>query len=319
MSFYAFVVPLLAKYVLETMLNIIKETLGKAWPMTLRTTWWILRLMLPISLAVQLLSHYGIIAWLAQYLDPAFRLMGLPGSSAIAFLTGAFVSTYAGLSVMLSLSITLRQATILALMICLCHALILESAILRKTGSSFWRMSFIRIVSALVCGYFLNAVLPASNANFATIDTSSTHTLTALMTEWCEGAMRMSIMVFGIIFALMIIQRLMERFGLIELIAKRLAPVMSFFGLPRRTAYMWVVGNVLGISYGSAVMMDMEENGLITRQEANDVNYHLIMNHSMLEDTLVFASMGISATVILATRMLFALALVWGRKLICRF
>jgi len=43
------------------------------------------------------------------------------------------------------------------------------------------------------------------------------------------------------------------------------------------------------------------------------------MSHSMLEDTMVFASTGIPALWILSTRPLFALVLVWGRKLLRRF
>ena len=93
---------------------------------------------------------------------------------------------------------------------------------------------------------------------------------------------------------------------------------MQFFGLPRNAAYLWLVGNVLGISYGSAVMLQLEEEGKITRQAADEVNYHLIMNHSMLEDTLVFATAGVSALWILSTRLLFAFVLVWGRKLLKR-
>ena len=89
---------------------------------------------------------------------------------------------------------------------------------------------------------------------------------------------------------------------------------MKFFGLPQNTAYLWLVGNILGISYGSAAMIELEESGQITRSEANDVNYHLIMNHSMLEDTMVFAMAGISAFWILSTRILFAFALVWLRR-----
>ena len=61
-----------------------------------KTTLWLLKIMLPISLLVRLLQYYGVIAWLAQYLDVVFQYMGLPGASAIAFLTGASVTTYAG-------------------------------------------------------------------------------------------------------------------------------------------------------------------------------------------------------------------------------
>jgi hypothetical protein len=63
-------------------------------------------------------------------------------------------------------------------------------------------------------------------------------------------------------------------------------------------------------------MMDMLEKKLITKEQANDVNYHLIMNHSLLEDTSIFAAIGISAFWIVSSRLIFALIVVWGRKLI---
>ena len=112
----------------------------------------------------------------------------------------------------------------------------------------------------------------------------------------------------------MIVQRMIEHYDLMEKLAKPLRPLMRFCGLPENAAYMWIVGNILGVSYGSAVMMDLEEKGEITPDEANDVNYHLIMNHSLLEDTTVFASLGIPALWIISTRFLFALIVVWGRK-----
>ena len=93
---------------------------------------------------------------------------------------------------------------------------------------------------------------------------------------------------------------------------------MRFFGLPEGAAYMWLVGNVLGVSYGSAVMLELEEKGVISRKEANEVNYHLIMNHSLLEDTIVFAATGIPALLLIAVRMFFAFVLVWARKLVRR-
>ena len=123
-------------------------------------------------------------------------------------------------------------------------------------------------------------------------------------------------MIFGLIWALIILHRLMDRLGLMGKLVKPLAPIMIFFGLPRHSAYLWLVGNVLGISYGSAAMIDREETGKITREEADEVNYHLVMNHSMLEDTMVFASLGVSAFWILSTRMLFAFLVVWGKKLV---
>jgi len=259
-------------------------------------------------------QHFGLIDALAVYLDPVMRFVGLPGKAAVGFLTGAFVTTYAGIAAMLQLSLTMREATIVGIMMCLCHALFVESAVNRKVGSSFWKMFFIRLFMAFLCAIYLNWVLPQNmTGRFGegiTMETDSDNWLWA----WLISSVKMSILIYLLIFALMIVQRMVEHYGLMERLARPLHPLMRFCGLPEHAAYMWIVGNILGISYGSAVMMDMEEQGKITPEEANDVNYHLIMNHSLLEDTTVFASLGIPAMWIISTRFLFALIVVWGRK-----
>ena len=135
------------------------------------------------------------------------------------------------------------------------------------------------------------------------------------MTTWTVSQLKMSLMVMLIIFSLMVVQRMLEAYHLLDPMSRLLSPLMRLFGLPRHASYMWLVGNVLGISYGSAVMLELEEKGVVTKEEANDVNYHLIMNHSMLEDTIVFAATGISALLLITTRVGFALVLVWGRRM----
>lgn len=277
---------------------------------------WLLKLMIPISLGVTLAHHYGVLDMIARWLNPLFSVLGLPGSSAVAFVSGATAGTYAGIAAMMSMPLTMREATILALMIALCHALPMECAVNRKTGSSFWKMGIIRVVMAIVCAILLNLVLPPMEERYMFLGAESGGELSEVMTLWAWSQLKMSVVVFLIIYALMAVQRLMEAYSLLRPLSLRLAPLMRFFGLPEGAAYMWLVGNVLGISYGSAVMVDLEERGIISRKEANDVNYHLIMNHSMLEDTIVFTATGISALLLISVRMVFALALVWGRRII---
>lgn len=296
-------------------LKALKHCIKKALPTSWKTTLWILKIMIPISLAVRLLQYYGIIAWLAEYLDPLFIHIGLPGYSAIAYLTGAFVTTYAGIAVMLSMALTMREATIISIMICICHAVFVESAVTKKTGSSFWKMAVLRLVLAFVCGFYLNLVLPEMSQPFTeSLQSETASTLLEVLSVWGLSTLKMSVMIFLLIYALMIVQRLMERGNTMNILSKWLSPLMKVFGLPENAAYLWVVGNVLGISYGSAVMLDLEERGIVNKEEANEVNYHLVMNHSMLEDTCVFASFGVSAFWILSTRILFAIIVVWCRK-----
>ena len=282
---------------------------------SLKMSWWLLKIMLPISLAVRLLQYYGVIAWCAQWLDPVFQYLGLPGASAIAFLTGASVTTYACLAVMLSMTLTLRQATIIAIMVLICHALPLECTVVKKVGSKPFRMGLIRIVGAFLAALYLNMVLPEMNTPFGHVAASDVViTLGGVLQEWLISSVKLVIMIMGIIYSLTVVQRMMDDLGLMYQLVRPIQPLMRFFGLPRNAAYLWLVGNVLGISYGSAMMISLEESGQITKEEANEVNYHLIMNHSMLEDTMVFATAGVSAVWILSTRILFALLLVWGRK-----
>ena len=296
-------------------MNRIIECFRLAVPASWKSTKWLLKLMIPISLAVTLMQHFGILTWIATWINPLFVHFGLPGESAVAFISGATAGTYAGIAAMMSIPLTMKQASILALMIALCHALPMECAVNKKTGSSFWKMGTIRIVMALICAFCLNIILPDMQEKYIYLGAEADSSFWEVMKIWGVSQIKMSLMVVLIIYSLMVVQRLLEAYRLLDPLSRLLSPLMAVFGLPRHASYMWLVGNVLGISYGSAVMVELEEKGLVTREEANDVNYHLIMNHSMLEDTIVFAATGISALLLIITRLCFALLLVWGRRI----
>lgn len=295
------------------MINCFKTSFRPAF----RTTLWLLRIMLPITLFVSILQYYGVISWAAQYLNPLFMYLGLPGSSSIVFLTAASLTTYAGIAVMLTMDLTMREATILAVMALLCHALPMESAVMRKVGSNALTMSVLRIAAALAAAVYLNIVLPDMEGHLLRMSSSeSASSLLAILEEWFFSSLRISAVLLSLIYFLMVLQRILDKYGIMRMLERPLRPLMLFFGLPENAAYLWIVGNVLGISYGSAVMIDLEEAGKITPEQANEANYHLAMNHSMLEDTLVFAAIGVSAVWVLSTRILFAFIVVWGRKLL---
>ena len=296
-------------------MNRIIECFRLAVPASWKSTKWLLKLMIPISLAVTLMQHFEILTWIATWINPLFVHFGLPGESAVAFISGATAGTYAGIAAMMSIPLTMKQASILALMIALCHALPMECAVNKKTGSSFWKMGTIRIVMALICAFCLNIILPDMQEKYIYLGAEADSSFWEVMKIWGVSQIKMSLMVVLIIYSLMVVQRLLEAYRLLDPLSRLLSPLMKLFGLPRHASYMWLVGNVLGISYGSAVMVELEEKGLVTREEANDVNYHLIMNHSMLEDTIVFAATGISALLLIITRLCFALLLVWGRRI----
>lgn len=300
---------------MRQVLEILPELIRGAWPPAKKTIFWLLKMMIPISLAVRLLQFWGVVDWLAQVFSPLFRYVGLEGNAAIAYITAAVNTTYAGVAVMTGLDLTLRQATIVSLMMLISHALPIESTVNRLTGSSFFQMFVLRIFMAFVAAAYLNWVLPPMNEPFGLLhQESGQSTLTVLLLNWAQSMLKMAVMVAAIIFGLMVLQQFIEKFQLMPKLSHSLRPLMHIFGLPENTAYMWLVGNILGLSYGGAVTKNLIDSGEITKEEANSVNYHLIMNHSLLEDTAVFAAAGISPFWIISTRLLMAMLIVWTRR-----
>lgn len=281
---------------------------------TIKILSWLLKLMIPIQLGVTLINYYGVMDLIANHLDSAFVVFGLPGESAFAYVACAMAGPYVGIATMMTIHLTMRQATILALMMCLCHALPIECAINQKTGSNGWQLATVRIVASFVCAFLLNLVLPEMEGAYPYIGIQDDKDFLHTLFGWALSLVKLICITTCIIYILMVLQQIIITKGWLNPLSRFFAPLMHLFGLPRNASYMWLVGCILGISYGSAVMLELEEKGDVSRQDADDVNSHLIMNHSLLEDTMIFALTGVSALLIIGTRLTFAMVYAWGRR-----
>ncbi|HRZ96445.1 MAG TPA: nucleoside recognition protein, partial [Paludibacter sp.] len=86
---------------------------------------------------------------------------------------------------------------------------------------------------------------------------------------------------------------------------------MKIFGLSTDSSFLWFVSQTLGLTYGAAVMIESVENKEISPKNANLLNYHIAINHSMLEDTLIFVAIGVPAGWIMIPRIILATIVVW--------
>ena len=276
---------------------------------------WLLKVMLPISLAVRVLQYVGVIDWLAGILSPLFAYIGLSGDSAIVFLTSIFLPLYPTIAVMATLTLTLREATILAVMCLVSHNLPVECSVAHKTGSPFGRIVAFRVGMSFVSYIVLNALLPHSDAPFSFMASSVEVTSWGMLfVQWLTSSLTLVVTIVLIVSALMVLQRVLEEFGWMHRIAHSLSPLMRLFGLPTGCSLLWLTGNVVGMAYGAAIMIDEVEQGRLTRYEANLVNHHLGVSHSLLEDTMLFVAMGISFGWIFVTRLVLAIIAVWTMR-----
>lgn len=296
----------------ERMLSCVRS----ATPSALKTIWWLVKIMVSVSFGIMLLQYFGVIAWISELLTPLFSSFGLPGEAALAYVSGYFVNCYTAMAVMSTLSLDMRAATILAVMVLCSHNMIVETTVQAKTGSSALRIVVIRTLSAFILAFVLNKIMPGEFVAHEThLVTAENVTFVEMLKNWAIRTLRTVGLMIVLVYALTLLQRILNEFGIIEKISNFLKPVMVFFGLPPRTAFLWLVANTLGLAYGAAVMIDETEHGSTTKEENDILNHHIGVSHSNLEDLLLFTAMGGSFLWMLLSRWAMSLLLVWERKI----
>ena len=293
------------------------NTIQSAVPSALRTAWWMIRLTVLISFGVEVLRYLGVVAWTSDALSPVFEWVGLPGEASLAYITGYFGNIYSAIAVIASLQLDVRSLTILAVMALCSHNMLIETAVQKKTGSSFWRMMVMRTLSAVILGFVLNLLMPASLADTRIGSGTPVHDLTILeqFRMWALNTGYLVVRMLLIIVSLSVVQRLLSEFGVIRWLSKLLRPLLYVFGLPGKTSFLWIVANFLGLAYGAAVMIEETEQGKISRRDADLLNHHIGVSHSNLEDLLLFFAIGGLFWWMLLPRLCWAIVLVWERRL----
>lgn len=285
----------------------VKESIPKAFS----TSKWLLSIMIPVSFGVLLLNYTGVLGQVSSYLAPAFEFIGLPGESAFVLLTSIFTNIYTAIAVITSLELEGRVVTILAAMCLVAHGFVIETAVLKKTGSSMLRMILLRLTGSFVLGVFLNWALPADSFQAYAGVLVQQESFGNLFMAWLGTSLSLSLKVVILITLLMILQRILEVFGVIKWLSRILAPLQTIMGLPASTSFSWIVANTLGLAYGSAIMIEQVENGQMTKSEADLLNHHIAVSHSQLEDPLLFATIGVPLGWLIIPRLLLGIIVVW--------
>jgi len=277
----------------------------------------LLKIILPVSLIVSLMQYFGVIAFIAAYLSPVFSVIGLPGESAIVFISSIFLSLYAPIAIITTLALDLREVTILAIMCLISHNLIVESAVQQKTGTSAALMFVLRIIISFVAAYLLNLLLPDHIGDSRIAEKSVIfENINQMLIFWLNGAFKLIIKIVLIVTGLMILQQILNEFKILNFISGLFAPVMKVMGLSPESSFLWFISQIVGLTYGSAIMIEAVEDQQISRKDVNLLNYHIAINHSLLEDTLLFVAIGVPAGWIVVPRFALAILVVWGVKLI---
>jgi spore maturation protein SpmB len=292
----------------------LKKSVRAALPKGMKTAWWLIKITVPVSFGVLLLDFYGALDVMARYTGPLFKLMGLPGVSAIVLITSVFTNVYSVVAVLTTLNLPLREGMIIATMCLVSHGFLIETAVLKKTGSSVIRMLVLRLVSSFIIGFWLNLMMPGEAALSFISPNRSHGELSFVLLNWLRTISATTLKIIILVNLLLILQKILEEFGLIRLLEKPLSPLLKLMGLPEKTTFSWIVANAIGLAYGSAIMINLVEEGKMNKKEADLLNHHIAISHSQLEDPLLFLTLGYTIHWLIWPRVIIAIIAVWLRR-----
>ncbi len=274
------------------------------------------KLMIPIIIAIKILEELGIVIILSEWLTPIMEFVGLPGAMGLVWATALVTNLYGGIVVYASLaadmSISVAQVTIISSMMLIAHALPIEARIAQKAGVNITLTLSLRVVMAILFGLIVNQLYLAANWlqqptqllwSPGEIDTS--------LWTWLQNQIISLFLIYGIVFALILLLEILKRFGIIEQINKMLRPILHLLGIGREAETITLVGLTLGISYGGALLINEAQADHIKPRDVLFSISLLGLSHSLIEDTLLMMLIGADLTGILLGRVIFSLVVIY--------
>ncbi len=255
---------------------------------------WIIKIVVPVSLAVALLDWTGWLYALDPLFSPVMALMNLPPQAALPILSAVFSSFYAAVAMMVVIPFTHPQLILMAIFMSIAHMLVVEGIIQHKSGMNVAAIALIRLIGAGVATYLVSQLFVGTAAPVVMPQGPEEQIPLAIaLWEWTLSTLNLMLRIFFIIFSVMIVLETLKELHLTGRIAALFRPLMVLLGLPPNVATMWVTGVFFGIVYGSAVIVEEAGSGRFSGDELKRLHISLGLCHSMVEDPALFLALGV--------------------------
>ena len=294
--------------------NRLARALAEVLRQSLRTSFDLFKVIVPIILLIRLLDQLGLVKYLGIALAPVMKLVGLPGQTGLVWATTMVTNLYGGAAAFVSLSVplTAAQATVLTTMMLIAHGLPVELRIAQKAGNRLRAMAVLRVGGALLAGLALYHIYRAfgwlqepNSAIFRSAGRDNS------WPAWLQGQGIFLLEIMAIIFALMLLIRTLKAVGLMALLARLLEPGLRLLGMSRDAAPVTVIGMTLGLAYGGGIIIQEARSGILGKR---DVFFSLALmglTHSLIEDTILMMLLGGRLSGVLVWRTAFSLLVIF--------
>lgn len=110
----------------------------------------------PFYICVDILKQLNLLDKIGTVFSPLMKLIGLPGEASIAVISGMTLNLYAAIAAMAPLDLSLKQVTLMGLFLGIAHNLIIETAVLSRTGVTGISVLMTRVLMAFVSTFLVN-------------------------------------------------------------------------------------------------------------------------------------------------------------------
>ncbi len=278
------------------------------------TFFFLLKIMIPISIIIKLLSEFGLIDTIGVQLAPAMGIVGLPGEFGLVLATAMLVNIYGSFIVFFQLSListySVAQVTILACMMLIAHTLPIETRIAQKAGVRMWYSLSLRIGCAFLFGVILNALF----SSFHLLQQNNVliwkpEYTDSSLAQWALSQVTYYLIIFLVIFGLMALMHVLKKTGILEKINTALKPGLEVLGMSKHAAILPLIGMTLGLSYGGGVIVKEAKAQHITKKDVFFSLSFMSLSHSLIEDTLLMLLIGASLVSVFVGRIIFTIVI----------
>lgn len=262
----------------------------------LKTTWNLGKFIFPITLIMTVLQYTPVLPWIAKVITPLMKLFGLTGDAAIPLVLGYFLNLYAAIGGILTLHLTIKEVFILAIMTCFCHNLPVESMVAVKAGVKLWIVLTVRLALSFLAGILVNQFWHGGSQMAHTMmlgEGSDPHGFFAIGLTAIEkaflGIYQMAVIVIPLMFVIQILKDLQW----INSFSKIMSPFIRVLGMKENTSTTMAAGLFFGLAYGAGVMIQAVEEDGVSQKDLTIAMIFLAACHAIVEDTLLFAPLGV--------------------------
>jgi len=265
--------------------------IGKGWSGFV----WMLKILIPISFFTVLLDYSGYLDYADFLLKPLMSLMGLPSVAALPLIVGMLTGIYGAIASMAMLPLSGDHMTLIAVFLLISHSLVQEGIIQGKSGMNPLKATVFRLVTSFAVVMLIARILSPDTAAVISDHAVSPGAVpfTLMLRNWCAEMLSLSVQIFVIIMALMILLNMMKSFDIIKYIVSGLTPVLRMMGLNERVGILWLTAALFGISFGAAVIVEEAKEGNLTDEELTRLHLSIGINHAMIDDPAFFLPLGI--------------------------